>query len=670
MAELIPAPFRDLVTRLHREPAVQNTLFELPRRKWYLPDAAGPDLSVRFHGALAGNPSGPAAGPHTQMAQNLLLSYVAGGRILELKTVQVDDRLEIGRPCIDMTNVGFNIEWSQELRIEDSLREYAAGAMLIEMFRRARELTGGALDGTAGEVIYDISVGYDLKGIRSDKVGRFLERMRDAGDVIERLRADIPREFAAARDLDFPTRLSNSVTLSTFHGCPADEIERICEHLIRERDVDVIVKMNPPTLGRERLEQLLFDVLGYTELRVNPKAYEAGLRFDESLELCERLTRFGRQRGRQIGFKFSNTLEVLNSRDFFTPANEIMYLSGEPLHVITMTLTDEFRRAAGPDVPISFSGGVDRRNFPLAVACGFVPVTISTDLLRPGGYGRLPSYLASLVQEMQRVGATSVEEFILRRFGQAEEARRRGASTRWAGLLNTSIAAEMAREEPRYRSEDNRAVPKRIDSQLVVFDCITCDICLPVCPNAANFLYPTPRIAFDYRDIIVSPDGSRREADELRRFEISEPLQIACYADFCNECGNCDTFCPEYGGPYIEKPAFFGSAESFERAAGRDGFYVTRDGDTVTITGRIKGRTFEFARHRETNQDSFRDGVVEARLDDDGRIVELRVLRALDAEHRIDMWAVHTLRRLLDGVLDRRRINQVNAATFTAPGTP
>jgi len=34
-------------------------------------------------------------------------------------------------------------------------------------------------------------------------------------------------------------------------------------------------------------------------------------------------------------------------------------------------------------------------------------------------------------------------------------------------------------------------------------------------------------------------------------------MQIACYADFCNECGNCDTFCPEYGGPYIKKPTLF-----------------------------------------------------------------------------------------------------------------
>lgn len=137
MAELKPAPFGDLVTRLFLEPARQDTLFELPRRAWYLPGAGDPDMGVPFHDQHAGNPSGPASGPHTQMAQNLVLSYIAGARIMELKTVQVNDRLDIPRPCIDMTNVGYNVEWSQELRVGESLREYVAGMMLITMLRRA-----------------------------------------------------------------------------------------------------------------------------------------------------------------------------------------------------------------------------------------------------------------------------------------------------------------------------------------------------------------------------------------------------------------------------------------------------------------------------------------------------------------------------------------------------
>ncbi|MFQ5411992.1 MAG: glutamate synthase, partial [Phycisphaerae bacterium] len=414
MAELVPAPFASLVQRICRELDREEAIFHLPRRKWWTPDADGPDLSVTFHNQPAGNPLGPAAGPQTQMAQNLVLSWLAGARIMELKTVQINDRLRIARPCIDATNIGYNIEWSQELRIAEALREYVAGSMLIHMLAHGGLLGDSPLTQTATDTIYDISLGYDLAGIRSAPIRTFVEQMRDAKSLVEHLRGEIPREFKPLRDLDYPTRISTSVTLSTFHGCPADEIERICEFLIAEMDCDVIIKMNPPMLGKERLEHLLHDVLGYDEIRVPDHAYASGLQFDESLEVCDRLTRLAVNRGRRLGAKFSNTLEVENHRDFFDSEIKTQYLSGQPLHVITLTLADAFRQAVGPSTPLTFSAGVDRFNVANMVACGFCPITTCTDLLRPGGYGRLPLYLKALTAEMNRAGASNIDAFILK----------------------------------------------------------------------------------------------------------------------------------------------------------------------------------------------------------------------------------------------------------------
>jgi putative selenate reductase len=675
MAELIPAPFADLVSRLYLEPAAQGTLFTLPKRRWYVPQSESKcDFTVRFHGKTAGNPAGPAAGPHTQMAQNILLSYVAGARILELKTVQVNDQLTIGRPCIDVTNVGYNIEWSQELLVDNSLREYVAGAMLIEMFRRDPLFAGDALLGPAGEAILDLSVGYDLAGIKSDKVQRFLDGMRDASRVIEQLRSEIPHQYKLARELQYPSQLSNTLTLSTFHGCPADEIERICEFLIQERDLDVIVKMNPPMLGRERLEHLLHDELGYTELTVNPAAYTSGLQFDEAVQLVDRLTRLGHSRGRQFGCKFSNTLEVLNHRTFFTPDNKIQYLSGQPLYVITLTLTDIFRQAVGPQVPISFSAGIDQANFPHAVACGFVPVTVSTDLLRIGGYGRISTYLQSLEKAMQAVGATNIDDYILNAFGQKSAAEEKSAAYQTpdnrhpdttlacASALNTTVAAAKARADVRYRAEKNRKVPTRIDSQLETFDCITCDKCLPVCPNAANFTYPTPIVAFDYHDLLIDPTGTV-SIDLTRNFEITEAMQIACYSDFCNECGNCDTFCPEYGGPYIKKPTFYGSRPSWTAAAPRDGFFIEQNPADACIHARMKTAEYQLLWRRQVEKYEFVDGTLRATFNAaDHALIKAEPLAPLTAPHRLDLGVYHTLRHLLHGVLDRRYINQINAA--------
>ena len=221
------------------------------------------------------------------------------------------------------------------------------------------------------------------------------------------------------------------------------------------------------------------------------------------------------------------------------------------------------------------------------VACGFVPVTTCTDLLKTGGYGRLPAYLDELAAAMQAVGATTIDDFILDARGRREAA---GGDVRRAGWLNTSIIAAETAADDRYTAAQNRMVPRRINSHLVLFDCITCDKCVPVCPNDANFIYETVPVDLVYRDVEVSPDGTIAECGEERRFVVERKEQIANFADFCNLCGNCDTFCPEWDGPYLKKPNFFGSRESFDAAAQHDGFLLEGEPGCFTLHGRIAGQ--------------------------------------------------------------------------------
>ncbi len=656
MVELCPAPFADLVDRLHLEYERQGAVFGFPRHKWFVPDPGGPDLSVRLNGRLAANPAGPAAGPHTQMAQNLVLAWLAGSRILELKTVQINDHLKIPRPSIDAANVCYNVEFSQELRLADSLREYVAGAMLVHMLRAGRFFGDVDLAGPLGETIYDISVGYDLTGIRSEPVRSFIEAMKDAQGTIDALRLQIPGRYRHLRDLDYPARLSSGVTLSTFHGCPPDEIEQICAFLITELDMNVVIKMNPPMLGKERLEHLLHDVLGYTEITVDPSAYAAGLQFDESLRICERLTRLAQSRRRHFGVKFSNTLAVLNHRSVFTADNRVMYMSGPPLHVIALTLADAFRRAAGPDLPISFSAGVDRDNFADVVACGFRPVTTCTDLLRPGGYARLPRYLRDLTRRMNDVGARTIEDYILDARGQRRSA---AGNVPAAAAANLAIVADETRNNDRYRAEHNRAVPKRADSHLSLFDCLSCDRCVSVCPNAANFIYDMPRQCLEFNDWIISGDDIL-EAGPPQTLAIRRDHQIANFADFCNECGNCDTFCPEHGAPFIEKPTLFSSLEAFKTRYHRDGFCIEVSSQRRRIHGRLAGKTYVLEQSCLSGDCTLSDGTIRATFREGESRPELHP--GAPAGHAIDMRAFHTLRLLLEALLDTGRVHAVNAA--------
>ena len=121
---LTPFPLGTLLGRIAHEWETRQRIFDLQPTRFFDVSTA-PDLSVEFLGRRAATPLGPAAGPHSQLAGNIVLAWLGGARVVELKTVQVLDEIEIGRPCIDMETVGYNVEWSQELRIGQSLFEVA-----------------------------------------------------------------------------------------------------------------------------------------------------------------------------------------------------------------------------------------------------------------------------------------------------------------------------------------------------------------------------------------------------------------------------------------------------------------------------------------------------------------------------------------------------------------
>ena len=611
MAELTPIPLAILATRLFSELAGRKAAFDLPERFFYAGSGAR-DLSLNLHGARAATPFGPAAGPHTQLAQNIVLAWLAGGRFMELKTVQILEDLHIPRPCIDMQTVGFNVEWSQELTLAQSLEEYVKASMLIEMLR-ASGMAPGCTD-----TVFDMSVGYDLAGISSPAVRGFLAGLMDASEVVERLRAQIPPALARFRDLPFRTRISDTLTLSTFHGCPPGEIEAIGEFLLREMRLNVVVKLNPTLLGREMLRGILNDRLGYRELQVPAAAFDNDPKWEQVVAIVERLGALAARQGRGFGVKFSNTLLVTNHKKFFPASESQMYMSGLPLHVLAMALVARFRAVFGDRFPVSFSAGIDESNFADAVALGLKPVTVCSDLLKAGGYGRGIRYLRSLEARMDAVGARTIDEFIVKAFGQGEAALQglglapeRAAACRlaladksglaaaagpdlakWVSacvLRNTDSYVDRLLHDPRYAKSGHPPPPRKVGKALALLDCaVACNQCLPVCPNDANFPFVIPQGRYPVQRLVPAAGGWHAEpAGELA---IERHRQLGNFADACNECGNCDVFCPQDGGPYLAKPRFFGSVAAWKATPDRDGFAFALDGPTLTMHGRFDGQ--------------------------------------------------------------------------------
>ena len=177
--ELRPLSFPRLIDWIRRERDGQGTLFGL-HRDLCLWSLAGKPFARRRHGRLLEAPLGVAAGPHTQLSQNIVAAWACGARVLELKTVQARDDLVLARPCIDMTDEGYNCEWSQELPIDASFAQYADAWTAIRLLQREMGVYDPAEPGFA----LDASVGYDLGGVRGAKVQRYLDRLANPGPEI------------------------------------------------------------------------------------------------------------------------------------------------------------------------------------------------------------------------------------------------------------------------------------------------------------------------------------------------------------------------------------------------------------------------------------------------------------------------------------------------------
>ncbi len=130
---------------------------------------------------------------------------------------------------------------------------------------------------------------------------------------------------------------------------------------------------------------------------------------------------------------------------------------------------------------------------------------------------------------------------------------------------------------------------KKIGSQLVLFDCLTCDKCIPLCPNDANFSLAIAPTTLARQELRWTEKGWMLK--EIGTLTLERPRQIATYADACNECGNCDVMCPEDGGPYLTKPLFFGSVESWAEAEDHDGFAFEVLATGLRMYGRFGERT-------------------------------------------------------------------------------
>lgn len=396
-------PFEQLLNWIRTERTQKGTVFGVHRP--YTADAS--KAQTIFERKLE-TVIGPAAGPNSQLAQNIVASYYAGSRFFELKTVQIMDGAElakcVNKPCIKADDEAYNCEWSTELYVPQAEGEYIKAWFLLAFM--AKEYGLGAMDGFQ----FNISVGYDLAGIKHKKINTFIEHMMNAAetDIFQYCKEILLShadefEYMTKEDIEaISPKICNSATISTLHGCPPQEIESIAAYLLTEKKIHTFIKCNPTLLGYEFARETL-DKMGYDYIAFGRFHFEDDLQYADAVPMLQRLMKLSEEQGLQFGVKITNTFPV-DVKAGELPSEE-MYMSGKSLYPLSISLAAKLSKEFDGKLRIAYSGGADAFNMNRIVGCGIWPVTVATTILKPGGYQRLQQ----IAENLDRMGVAEFE---------------------------------------------------------------------------------------------------------------------------------------------------------------------------------------------------------------------------------------------------------------------
>ncbi|MEA2021147.1 MAG: putative selenate reductase subunit YgfK, partial [Candidatus Caldatribacteriota bacterium] len=480
-----PISFVALLQWIVGEYRSQKTIFGIPELQFFKKEN---QKNIHIFEEECGMPLGPAAGPHTQLAQNIITAYLVGGRFFELKTVQKLDSLEFEKPCIDASDEGYNTEWSTELSLKQAYDEYIKAWIILNFL----ETVLNEKFPDKKSFIFNMSVGYDLEGIKTPGMDSFINNLIDASthpsfkhylDVLERFIpsgtfAEICSNQKKIEDVKkiinlISPNITRSVTLSTMHGCPPEEQESICKYLIAEKKLNTYVKLNPTLLGYKFVRKIL-DELGFNYITIKENTFTQDLQWDDAISMIKRLGGLAAEHGRHFGVKLSNTLGTVNNFGIL-PGDE-MYLSGRILFPITIHLASRLSREFKGTLPISYSGGASQLNITRIFETGIKPITVATDLLKPGGYLRMAEMARKLEIKLQERKQQNIVD-----------------------LKKLDCLAKDSLKKDIYRKEWRGTKKVSVDRELPLTDCYIapCVVSCPILQDVPEYIRLTAQEQYD-----------------------------------------------------------------------------------------------------------------------------------------------------------------------------
>jgi putative selenate reductase len=153
-----------------------------------------------------------------------------------------------------------------------------------------------------------------------------------------------------------------------------------------------------------------------------------------------------------------------------------------------------------------------------------------------------------------------------------------------------------------------------------------CSVCVSVCPNRANLEFRVDPVRFKVQQ--VQQVTGKITLSDIETVRIEQNTQVMNIADYCNECGNCATFCPTSGAPYKDKAKLHISKQSFDHSD--VGFHFTTADQLLWKDGRRNGTLTRTAQGL-----IFESNEIKARIDSGSYVAEVLELKT-ESDHLLD----------------------------------
>ncbi len=377
---LRPLSFEKLMAMLLEEYSAYGTVFGV--KDFYKAGRA----RLPIFGMRIENPVGPGAGPATQMAQGIIVAYVSGARFIELKTVFPESG-EGEKPSVSTDGCTYFSERPSELSIGEAFNEYVKAWYAIKLISTAFEL------GVPEGFVFNMSVGGSLEDLKSEKMNAFIEGLKSAEYTkVWRECENWARAHMDELDgvdntyiSDISPNVSASVTFVPKPGLSAGEIEDCARYLIEEKRLHTFVRLDPGLLGYYTIRGIL-DINGYPDIEISKEKIEAEAAYDDIKPALLRLQSAADALRLEFGVKVCDGLLTEDSEEKAVSGGR---LTGRALFPIAFSLAEKIANDFGGGLRICFSGGADYYTATKLFNAGIWPITIVSDLIRPGGLKRL-----------------------------------------------------------------------------------------------------------------------------------------------------------------------------------------------------------------------------------------------------------------------------------------